>query len=265
MHLRFLALPLALAASFTVTSPAWSQKAQLTAELKLKFKGVGVARMKNTITLRGATYQVSGKIQANRLVKLFANGKATYSSSGSFAGGALTPANHKLFYKQGKDRQSTEVRFVSGDAVNVIASPAIKYKKSAVPVTKAHRADTLDPISGLVFALKPGQRGTGAQVCNRSVDIFDGKERYTLRFSHKRTRKARVDGFSGPVHVCGIRYVPVAGHRPKKGSIKRLQANRGMEIEMARVGKTPIYSLFGFTIPTKAGLASGSATRFELR
>jgi len=70
-------------------------------------------------------------------------------------------------------------------------------------------------------------------------------------------------GFEGNVFTCALRYQPISGIRPFKQNIKFMKANRDMEITVAQVGNTNIYTLFGFKVKTQKGTAKGYATKFK--
>lgn len=234
-------------------------------KIKLSFWGVTVGDMQSVVTVDGARYAIGGKVDTTGIAKVLAPTKASFNSSGAVAGRQVVPAAHKLDYAQRRKRGSVRMDFRNGNVVKAISNPKPKPRADRVPVKPVHLKKVLDPVSSLVFAVKPGEVGRGASVCARTLPIYDGVNRADLVLSHKRTRTTRVKGFRGKVHTCAVRYRPVAGHRTSRKSTREFAANRSMEISVAQVGDTPVYALFGFKVRTARGTASGEATTFQLQ
>jgi hypothetical protein len=87
--------------------------------------------------------------------------------------------------------------------------------------------------------------------------------RYELRLDFKRMETVRAEkGYQGPVVVCAIYFLPVAGYIPDRPVIKYLTAARNMEIAFAPVLGTRILVPFRMVIPTPLGVAMLEATQF---
>ncbi len=142
-------------------------------------------------------------------------------------------------------------------------SPKVRYGKTAVPVVASHLRDVLDPISSVMLPVKPTEINNGSAICNRTLPVFDGKNRMNLKLRYKSSKPRQVKGFSGPTFTCSVRYQPVAGHKPERKETKFMKANRDIEVTFARVGESNLYALFGFRIKTRAGRASGQANQFQ--
>lgn len=243
--------------------PAQANQTAVSAKLSLTFQGLPVGELKHTSTVSGSGYKITGVVNTNSLVSLIAGVKANFNASGQLNGNSVKPNTHTTSYKQKKKRGTTSIAFAGAQVTNVSATPAVTYKPTVIKVTAAHKKNVVDPVSALLFTTNGDH--SGAAVCNRSVAIFDGKERYDIKVSHVSTKTRKVTGFRGPVHTCSVRYVPVAGHRPEKKSIQRLAKNRSIRIEMARIGKSNAYGLFGFSASTERGTARGTATKFKVQ
>ena len=87
--------------------------------------------------------------------------------------------------------------------------------------------------------------------------------RYDLKLDFKRMETVKAEkGYHGPVVVCAIYFVPVAGYIPDRPVIKYLSAQRNMEIAFAPVAGTRILVPFRMVIPTPLGTAMLEATQF---
>ena len=101
------------------------------------------------------------------------------------------------------------------------------------------------------------------EACRGSAAVFDGRMRYELRLDFKRMETVRAEkGYQGPVVVCAIYFLPVAGYIPDRPVIKYLAAQRNIEIAFAPVAGTRILVPFWMKVPTPLGVAMLEATQF---
>ena len=87
--------------------------------------------------------------------------------------------------------------------------------------------------------------GTGElltpEACHGSAAVFDGRMRYELRLDFKRMETVKAEkGYHGPVVVCALYFVPIAGYIPDRPVIKYLAAQRNIEIALAPIAGTRI-------------------------
>ncbi|MEP1205771.1 MAG: DUF3108 domain-containing protein [Rhizobiaceae bacterium] len=251
-----------------LAAPAATAHAELVShksKFSLYYLGVNVGDMKHRISVQNDRYEIAGQAKSNAAVSIVAKIKANFSSTGTIAENRLVPSTHSVKVKNGKKSRRLNMGFTSNGVGEVRAKPRIKYKSGTVPLEKSHLRNVLDPVSSLLFAVKGEDVGDGRKVCNRTMPIFDGRARINLDFSYKSRKSVKIKGFQGHVFTCSVRYRPVSGIRPHKKQIKFMQANRDMQVTMARMGDSNLYTLFGFRVRTSKGLASGSAYEFSSR
>ncbi len=236
-----------------------------SSKFTIAYLGVNIGVMKHQVNLNGDSYRLSGSAKANSVVSIISDAKASFSSAGAIVGSRLIPAQHNLKYKSGKKSGRLKMGYSPNGVRSIEAKPKIKYKSGTVPLEKAHLRNVLDPVSSLLFPVRAEDVGNGRRVCNRIVPIFDGRSRINLVFSFKTASTARVEGFNGKTFTCSVRYQPVSGIRPHKKNIKFMKANRDMQVTLAQIGDSNIYTLFGFRVRTSKGMASGSAYEFFSR
>jgi hypothetical protein len=111
----------------------------------------------------------------------------------------------------------------------------------------------------------PGTRDLLAPaVCQRTLPIFDGSQRYDLALSFKRMENISIEkGYQGPVVVCAMAYQPVAGYSPSSFRVNYLKKNRDMEMWFAPVAGARLLAMIRISIPTTLGTALLKATQFE--
>ncbi len=253
------------AAISTCMSPAIAGSAILDSAISVSFAGLPVGTLQKTYSVNGNRYSVVGSLKSNRAVSLVARTKASFSSSGRIAGTTLIPAAQRVNYKSRRRKGAISLAFAGGNVRTASVSPKRKVKPGTVPLQRDHRLSVVDPVSALVISVADRDIGNGQKICGRTLPVFDGTSRYNLQLSYKSKQKGRAKGFSGEVFTCNVRYKPIAGHRPHKKNVKFLQANRQMQVTMARIGNTNTYGLFAFRVKTRRGTAKGKARIFAAR
>ena len=234
-------------------------------QFAINFLGVNVGEMKHIVELNNNDYKIFGSAKANSVVSVIAKVKANFSSTGKITNNRLVPATHDVKFKNGKKSGRLKLGFTPNGVQEIKAKPKIRYKKGTVPLEKSHLRNVLDPVSSLLFPVKQSEIGNGRQVCNRTLPIFDGRERMNLALYYKSKGSAKIKGFRGDTFTCGVRYQPISGIRPHKKNIKFMKANRDMQVTVARMGNSNFYTLIGFRVRTVKGMASGAAVEFSTR
>ncbi len=100
-------------------------------------------------------------------------------------------------------------------------------------------------------------------ICNRSVPIFNGRERFDVRLQYQGIRtveSASPDGYSGPVLVCAARYWPVAGHRSDKEEIAYVRDKVVFEVMLAPVAGSDLVVPYRASVSTMLGAGAIQAT-----
>ena len=193
-------------------------------------------------------YSLSANGETAAFGKLVSDGKGSVKASGDVSGPTLAPSSYALDLKSEDETGTISMKMRAGKVDQVAVNPPQDRMKERIKVTAAHLKDVLDPLSA---ALLPAPKGLTKDSCNRTLHIYDGKERYDVHMRYKSRRSARTsDGrFNGDVLICSVRYEPVAGHRPKRKSIQQLAANKSMEVWLAPVGDKP------YLVPLRASIS----------
>ena len=231
----------------------------------INYLGVNVGEMKHIVELSNDGYKIFGSAKANSVVSIVAKVKASFSSTGKILKNRLVPTTHSVKFNNGRKSGRIKMGFTPEGVREISAKPKIRYKKGTVPLEKSHLRNVLDPLSSLLFPVKQNEVGDGRKVCNRTLPIFDGRERMNLALSYKAKGSATIKGFRGDTFTCWVRYQPISGIRPHKKNIKFMKANRDMQVTVARMGDSNFYTLIGFRVRTSKGMASGSALEFSTR
>lgn len=239
------------------------------AETRLKVKygvslsGFPVASAYLNYVLDGKGYTVTGSARTIGIVRLISNGRGKVSATGRRHGSHLVPAAFSYDITDDGDRETLKMAFIGNRVGKIEIDPPENPKKlkRRVPLKRSHKVGVLDPLSALFIP-------AGAdKVCDRTLSIFDGGQRYDLVLTRKRTDRFRGGGknFKGRVVVCAISYRPIAGHRANKREVKYMQRNSSMEIWMAPIGDTGIMAPVIARLNTQIGKLVIRAKRYQLQ
>ena len=87
--------------------------------------------------------------------------------------------------------------------------------------------------------------------------------RFDLQLSFKRIESVHSQkGYQGPVVVCEVQFVPLAGYVPERLAIKWLIAQQDMEIWLAPIPGTRIVVPYRLSLATPLGRGVLEATEF---
>jgi len=238
-----LALPTSLlAAPKGPVNEAWPASVKAVYRISFGIFGdIGFYRFKSQ--LKDGKYNLDGVVKIETTVLDYS---AVMRSSGSFVSAELSPDSHMFRFKQdpliGKKKRSTLHMAFDDSGVKQVKFVPKKKKPSKrnVPVTEQQLENVLDPLSA-IMALSLDQTG---DPCRRTLSVFDGKHRFDLIFTPKRQSSRNV--------VCGVRFVPISGHRKGEGN-SVITGNA--EVMLRRVPKANIVIPLRVTVSTIAGNA----------
>lgn len=241
---------IAAAAAFAAPAAA-AEPAPVGLHYTATLLGLTIASVDLGLTIGDGRYRTRLDWRTRGLLEVFAGSRGTVEARGSVAEARPRPADYTL--AGGRRSEPLDVHLVSADGVTRIdrAEPPMRPKPDTVPLGPSHFAGTVDPLSALIMAApRPG-----GDACDRTLPILDGWTRYDLRLAAKAKEDVRRAGLSGPIAVCGVRYLPIAGHSPRHKPTKFLTEATGIEIALARLDATGTLVPVRATIPTLIGTA----------
>jgi hypothetical protein len=197
------------------------------------------------------------------LLRVFANGQGNSASRGAVRGDALLPT---IFVSTvNNDKRVEELRIVmsAGSVKELVVDPPTTPSPDRIPLTDAHRRGVVDPMSATLIRVSGNGDPVSPEACRRTLPVFDGRMRFDLQLSFKRIDKVQAHkGYQGPVAVCAVQFVPLAGYVPTRPAIKYLMAQRDMEMWLAPIPGTRIVVPYRMSIPTPLGQGVLEATQF---
>ena len=238
----------------------------VVAKYDLHLAGIALASFNFSSDIDDRTYTISGRGDSSRLVKLITKFKGSTKSIGAIDGERIVPASYELQFNSRDNDHSVEMRFNQGRVDELALDPPHTPSPERVPVKPAHQAGVLDPLSSVVLPLPSGKL-EGETVCARRLPIFDGRHRYDLVLSYKRTESVPVAGKPDQqttLFICKIKYSPIAGHKPHRASTTYWQNSEDMEVWLAPVTRAGLLVPYRATLPTPIGPAVLSLSKLEI-
>ena len=249
--------------ALALCAPAATAETRLNVKYGVSVAGFPVGSARLSYALDGKGYTVTGSGRTTGVVRLFSDGHGKVSAAGTLNGAGPAPAAFAYDVTDDDGKETLNMAFSGNRVGKVELNPPENPKKlkRRVPLQHSHKVGVLDPLSALFI---PADANT---VCNRTLPIFDGEQRFDLVLSRKRTDQFRggKKNYKGKIVVCAVSYRPIAGHRANKKEVKYMQGNSGMEIWMAPVGDTGVMAPISGRLNTQIGPMIVHARRFQLQ
>jgi hypothetical protein len=190
---------------------------QLVWQVYLGGFNLGNVGLKTSFNANG--YSAVSKLKTAGVVNSFYEAVIDASSAGIVAGQALQPRKYNSNTVNEKQAQKVDLTY-NASGVELFADPA--YNVNRFPVTEEQKRGTLDPLSGIVFALS-GVSKSDSKPCGDTVRVFDGRRRYDIELKYEGQDKLKSDGgYSGSAIKCTVVYKQIAGFKPNLNKGKSL-------------------------------------------
>jgi hypothetical protein len=252
----------ALASVLALPNPAFAQ-GRLDAQYEATLAGIPVGKGAWAVDISDDQFSASVSGGTAGLLKAFASGSGSGAAQGRVVGGALIATNYVASTTTSKKTESIHIVLANGNVKEYGIDPQPPIDPDRIPVTDAHRRGVYDPMTGAMLRVPGTADPLTPDACRTGAAVFDGRMRYDLKLDFKRMDNVKADkGYRGPVVVCALYFIPVAGYIPDRPVIKYLAAQRNIEIAFAPIAGTRILVPFWMKIPTPLGLAMLEATQF---
>jgi hypothetical protein len=215
---------------------------------------VGIGGLRATVDKD--SYSATATVKMAGIARLVADARGSATSSGALLGNRIVPNRYSISTSSGKYVQSVRMSMQGGTVRMLAIEPEPRFRADAVPVTMAERRGVVDPVGALVMPVAGKGDMLAAGSCNRTLPVFDGRQRYDISLSFDRTETVQSttpDSYAGPVVVCRARYKAIAGHRPDRDNVKELEASRDLEVWLAPVPGARILVPWKISAATPSG------------
>lgn len=198
-------------------------------------------------------YTSTARLTSYGVLAAFKKINQVASARGGVDAGVARPSLFTHHNKASKKGRKIEVRW-TGAGVSTVATP--RYKSlGEPPASAAQRAESVDPITGLMrLALSDRQ----AQLCQGTLKFFDGKQRYDLVFSGRAasaptSREQRL-GLVNTIR-CNVVYREIAGFKKKPPAERNQGLNKPIKIVFGQAGANGPWVISSLTGSTPLGNA----------
>ncbi len=228
----------------------------VAARYKLYFNGFDVGSYQFQSQFDGKAYAASSNAEVSALFGAF-KWRGSIVSRGALAANGPQPQTYQMTFKSKKKLGSVTLGFDTAGVKSVALVPVKPPHPEAVPLKPEHMKSVFDPMTTILAMT----HATSANPCDKKIPVFDGKARFDIVMSYKGTEKIsdkKPSGQPGQLVVCKVKYVPVAGHKPKDFVNSWVDYN-GIEVALRSVPSAHVYVPYRITIPTSIGAAVMSA------
>lgn len=236
---------------------------QTTFDVKFGKLSVGVMSFK--ISSDKKTYILKGSGRTKGLADWFASGNASLSSTGTLSQTKANAQNHFISISDKKRTATLEMALDNGSIKNIAMKPDKTKKhlgKKYVTIKDSDLLGLIDPASTLVIPVPYEEAKDPKKVCNQLHRVYDGETRYDMQLSYKKNAPIKTNGYNGNAYVCRLKYIPVSGHKTTNKNAKRMAANNDMEIWLAPMQATNIFTPIRIKVPTWIGNFYANPTYF---
>ena len=257
LRLRLAGLALGFAAIFGSAATAEAQQV-LTLSYSISVAGVRVGGVEVDGRFVDGRYAVALFGSTSGVSRFVSDAATRMAAGGTILGSRVLPARFEIEMSENGIAATAQMQLANRGVMDLFVLPGLVPSLDRVPLTMDHVGDVLDPMSALFVAIGHGGEVGGEEACNRTLPVFDGWQRFDLEmaFVVSRTVIGQREGYSGTVHVCSVRYLPIAGHRISHPSVLFMSQNDRLEAWLI-----PVPSL-GILIPSQllVGTTAGDLT-----
>jgi hypothetical protein len=241
-------------------SPAFAQ-AQFEARYTLSMAGLSIGKLSWKAQLGTSDYTTQANGRVSGFLSLLVTGEGNVAVKGQVKDGRPQPAS--FLSAVVREDEKVNVQFsLDGSRVRDLKVDEPPLEADRVPIAEAHKAGVTDPLSAFLI---PGPADPMAREgCERTLPMFDGRRRYDLALSFKRTDMIKTDsGAQRMVLVCAIKFTPMSGHRSSSQLIKFLSEGRDIEVWLVPVTGTRILAPVRLQVASLIGNMVLQADQFE--
>ena len=253
----------ALLALACLAAPAHAQ-GRLEAQYKITLAGITIGAGSWNLDVGEETYSgtASGKVAG--VLKLFASGEGSATARGLIAAGKVVPTSFTFNSTRGSKTDDVRIAMAANVVRDFSAEPPPSPSDNRVPLTPEHKKGVVDPGSAAILPVTGTSELLRPEACNRTVPVFDGRQRYDLVMRYDRMETAKdVKGYSGQLVVCHVEYRPIAGHRSGREDLITLADNKTIEAWFGPVAGSRVLVPVRVSLVTSFGTLVVQATQFS--
>lgn len=260
--MRLIASTLVTLALAGLGSHAQAQTLKVGYDLSLAGLPLGTADLSSNF--EGSKYRMEGRVKLSGLARMLTGGKGMATASGALSGGQPQSTGFTVVAKSSGEQRTVRMDLKSGNVASVEIDPPLEPKPDRVPVKEADKKGIVDPVSALIMPALASKSPTDPANCDRTIPVFDGASRFNVVLSYDETKTVDGPGYSGPVLVCNIRYVPISGHRAERPGTKFMVENKDMSVWLAPLERQRVLFPVRVSVRTMIGMSVAEASSWAL-
>ncbi len=241
---------------------------RITAVYRVDVGSFNLGNFKLTTTFRGDDYEMRGEGRFTILEGFIYEWRGVTASTGRVTSTGPEPDMYAINYSNGgKKSERLRMTFDGRAVTGVSIIPRTRPAPRTIPVTKEQLEGVLDPMSGAFLTAKSNNPNGDLNVCNHTLPVFDGRQRFDLVVSPKRTvtvKRTTRAGYGGPAVVCGVKFIPIAGHQPDNPGIRLMAQSNEIEVWLIPVRGTNMYVPYRIVLPTPVGYGTALVTSIHV-
>ena len=255
-------LALLAVALLPAPGPAAAQ-GRLEAQYTMTLAGLPIGQGTWVIDLSDRQYSAEATGGTTGLLRAFTGGEGGTTVQGTLQAGKPVQSAYAATIKSSKKTDEIRLTVSNGRVKDLKLDPPRDNDAERVPITEDDQRNVLDPMTATLLRVPGSGNPLAPEACQRTLAIFDGRLRYDLQLAFKRMDQVKADkGYQGPVVVCAVYFLPVAGHIPSRAAVKYMSKLRDIEVWLAPIAGTRVLVPFRVASPTPVGSAVLEATQF---
>jgi hypothetical protein len=236
---------------------------RFSAHYVLSMTRVTVGEITWTTNFSETSYLAAATGKASGVLSVLVKGEGSLTTRGGHADDRFVPAVARFDVSDEDGVYETEMTFEDGIYKKVVdrgtAPPADR-----IAVDPKLLRDVIDPLTA--FLIPYAGNAIGPADCTKTLKIFDGRRRYNLALTYKRSENIEViRGYSGPALVCGVVLQPLGGYRADSLLVRYLAGKNDLELWLAPIAGVSVLAPVRALMPTLVGTMDISADEFVER
>ena len=249
-------------ALFCVLAGARADTLHATYNVSLIGLPIGVANLDADLTQ--STYSIDAQAKITGLAYLFSRARGASSGQGAIVDNRVVPATFATIASNATMTRTIRMSLSANAVTGVDITPPFEDKPDRVPLTDRDKQGVVDPVGAVVVPAPLKGPLVGPASCDRKIPVFDGYTRFDVDLTYVGQRDVSAKGYAGPVAVCAVRYVPIAGHRRDRPATKFMADNKDLEVWLAPIASAHVLLPFRVSARTMMGMTVIEASEFRL-
>jgi hypothetical protein len=223
---------------------------------------IGVANLDAKLT--PSSYAIDAHAKITGLAYMFSRARGASSGQGAIVDSRVVPAAFATIASNATMTRTIRMSLSANAVTGVDIAPPFDDKPDRVPLTEKDTHGVVDPVGAVVVPGPAKGPLIGPASCDRKIPVFDGYTRFDVDLTYVGQRDVTAKGYKGPVAVCAVRYVPIAGHRRDRPSTKFMADNKDLEVWLAPVPSARVLLPFRVSARTMMGVTVIEASEFSV-